>query len=102
LIDRHLTAFPARPDGYVALGEWYRRNPTEGNAANAAQEAYRKALELDATFAPAHREIALLCLDQGDTKCARRHLLTYVELAPAALDRPIAIKMLRELEGGTP
>lgn len=101
LIDRHLAAFPTRPDGYMALGEWYRRHPTEGNATLAAQ-AYRKALDLDGTFAPAHREMALLCLDQGDSECARRHLLAYLELAPSALDRPIAIKMLRELEGGTP
>ncbi|GBD25187.1 Beta-barrel assembly-enhancing protease [bacterium HR30] len=97
LIDQHIRALPNRPDGYVALGDWHRRHTRERNL-EAAAEAYAHALALDARFAPAHREAGLLCREQGNLACARKHLTRYVELAPEALDRAIVQGILEEIE----
>lgn len=101
LIDEYLATFPTRPDGYVALGDWYRRQVEHRNL-DAAAEAYKRALAFDAKFAPAHRELGLLCRERGDFRCAREHLREYLDLDPHAMDHAIVQGMLSEIAGGSP
>jgi tetratricopeptide (TPR) repeat protein len=54
-----------------------------GNADDKAREAFKKAIELDATFAPAHLEIGLLHVKQQNLKDALQELGKYLELVGA-------------------
>ncbi|MCX8072228.1 MAG: hypothetical protein N3C12_07245 [Candidatus Binatia bacterium] len=101
LIDQEIAVSPQRAEVHVALGDWHRRNPKQRDF-EAAAAAYRHALELDAHFAPAHRELGLLCWEEHNASCARTHLQRYLELAPTALDRGIVEGIVRTLAEGSP
>jgi predicted Zn-dependent protease len=74
----------------------------EGRAAYAAnlqraEEIYRRAIETDATFAPAYRGLGEVYEQQKRTRDAAEAYLSYVKQAPSAPDRSIVMGRLRLL-----
>ena len=73
--------------------EWHRK----GGAAGAATEAiplYRRAITLDASFAPAWRGLGLSLGSVGDTREGSIALQHYLDLNPVATDRAHMLQLI--------
>ncbi len=73
--------------------EWHRK----GGAAGAATEAiplYRRAITLDASYAPAWRGLGLTLGSVGDTREASMALRRYLDLSPVANDRAHMLQLI--------
>src|SRR4029078_9360035 len=56
------------------------------NRGKDATKAYQKAVEIDANYAQAHRELARALMAQTDFKGALAHFQEYLKLEPKAAD----------------
>lgn len=79
-----------------------RLETEEGRAAYAAnlahaEETYRRALAIDANFAPAHRGLGEVYEQRERDREAAQEYLTYLRSAPDAPDRAIVVDRLRVL-----
>jgi len=62
-----------------------------------AKDVLLRAVESEASWAPAYRELGLLYMDQKEKEQAIEHLEAYLELAPEARDKRFVRAMLRRL-----
>lgn len=85
-VERHLRLRPGSAAGQALLGEIARREAAPGWEEQALQ-AFRRAIELDASQAEGWRGLGLVLQRTGDHPGARRALGRYLELAPTAPDR---------------
>jgi tetratricopeptide (TPR) repeat protein len=88
-IELHLEFDPGSPEGLLALGEFHRRYDRDPGALDRAMAAYRAALTSDPNRGAGYREIGLIELDRSHCDLARANLRRYLDLEPAARDRPI-------------
>jgi len=56
------------------------------NRAKEAAQAFNKSIEIDPSYAPAHRELARALMGSGDFPGALKHFREYLRLEPAAPD----------------
>ncbi|MEH6607469.1 MAG: M48 family metalloprotease [Pseudomonadales bacterium] len=63
----------------------------------AAANDYTAALSMDENLARAHRGLGVALKHQGQFRQAARHLIRYLKLEPAALDRALVIEELEEI-----
>lgn len=97
-LERLLAFNPSNARAHLLLGDVWRR---DGDPL-AARRAYEQAAALDLTFPAPHRELGLLLRSGDDAPAARDALRRFLELAPAAPDRPIIERYLRDLGGAPP
>jgi tetratricopeptide (TPR) repeat protein len=78
---------------------WFERGLTAAVAGrhDEAMDAYRAALALDATLAPAHANLGALLAHQGERTEAARHLDTALALDPSAVEARMSRASLHEL-----
>lgn len=82
-------------DLLYARGELYRARGKEGDLAK-AEGFYRQSLAKDAALAESWRSLGMLLLRQGKSDEGRKMLRRYLDIAPAAGDRPMIEAMARE------
>jgi tetratricopeptide (TPR) repeat protein len=66
----------------VGVKAWNQNPPRSKEATS----AYKKAIEIDPTYAQAHRELAKVMMAQQDFKGALQHFQEYLKLSPSAPD----------------
>jgi tetratricopeptide (TPR) repeat protein len=72
-----------RVDGDATADEWFLYGDSiEADDADAAESAYRTAIELDASHAEAHLNLGRLLHDRGDAHGALEHYRHAIELYP--------------------
>ncbi len=87
--------YPPEADYY--LGEAYRLRGDKGDAEKAL-EAYRRCLDGNPDFAPAHRALGLYALRHKQAQQARIHLRRYLALVPRARDHAYIDSYLKQLD----
>jgi tetratricopeptide (TPR) repeat protein len=87
--------YPPQADYY--LGEAYRLRGEKGDT-DKALAAWRRCLQRQPGFAPAHRALGLYALRHQQPKLARAHLRRYLALAPKARDHAYIDSYLRRLD----
>jgi predicted TPR repeat methyltransferase len=71
-------------EGDATADEWFLYGDSiEGDDADAAESAYRTAIDLDASHAEAHLNLGRLLHDRGDAPGALEHYIHAIELYPA-------------------
>ncbi len=63
-----------------------------------AEQAYRKALDLDPNYWKAYRGLGLIARGRGDSSLARKHLMFYLEKGDRVKDKRYIKGILRNLE----
>jgi tetratricopeptide (TPR) repeat protein len=89
-------------DTFHAAREWFvRGSELDGERAtwNEAADCYRRAIELDPTFADAHCNLGSLLFNRGRRDEARRHFEQTVELAPRHVEGHLNLGTLCEEDG---
>jgi tetratricopeptide (TPR) repeat protein len=89
-------------DRFRAAREWFVRGSeldVERATWNEADECYRRAIELDPTFADAHCNLGSLLFNRGRRDDARRHFEQTVELAPRHVEGHLNLGTLCEEDG---
>ncbi len=97
-LERYQIARPDDPEGYFLMGEAFRRENPLGPDFVAAIGAYEMALEKDAGYADAYREIGMACRIQGKVDEARGAFERYLALAATAPDAGIVRGYLEGLK----
>jgi DNA-binding transcriptional MerR regulator len=89
-------------DAFRAAREWFVRGSEldiERVTWNEAAECYRRAIDLDPTFADAHCNLGSLLFNRGKRDDARRHFAQTVELAPHHVEGHLNLGTLCEEDG---
>lgn len=94
-LTRYIERYPAEADAWFLLGEANRQHG-DGEHAKKAEEAYQKALGLDANYAEAHKKLGILYLKTGNKSGAREHLERYLAVNAKAPDRAYIEGYIRE------
>jgi DNA-binding transcriptional MerR regulator len=97
-----LAARRSGEDAFHAAREWFVRGSeldVERETWNEAAECYRRAIELDPTFADAHCNLGSLLFNRGRRDEARRHFARTVELAPRHVEGHLNLGTLCEEDG---
>lgn len=81
-------------------GELYEARAARGDRSR-AEQAYRDALEIDTSYAPAHKGLGFLLLRENETQEATRHLRRYLELVPDANDADLVRQYIDRSAGKT-
>jgi predicted Zn-dependent protease len=95
--EKFVANWPARAEGYYERGEVCRRRPAV-DARSRAEAAYRAAIHHNPDFAEAHRELGLICRQDGRLAEARDEFAMCVALSPDALDAVILCDYIQELD----
>jgi regulator of sirC expression with transglutaminase-like and TPR domain len=101
-VARHVRIVPDSAEGYFFQGQLLRKHAEGPDDLELAAASYEAAARLKPDDAASHRELGLLYRSLGEESAARTSLQRYVELEPAAVDRPIIegyIDALREPSG---
>lgn len=101
-VARHVRIVPDSAEGYFFQGQLLRKHSGGPDDLKLAAASYEAAARLNPDDAESHRELGLLYRSMGEEGAARTSLQRYVELEPAAVDRPIIegyIDALREPSG---
>lgn len=88
-LERYQLARPDDPEGYFLMGEAFRRETPNGPDFDNAIAAYAMAIEKDANYAQAHREIGMAHRILGNTPAARAAFERYLRMADNAADAGI-------------
>jgi DNA-binding transcriptional MerR regulator len=89
-------------DVFHAAREWFVRGSEldgERTTWNEAADCYRRAIELDPTFADAHCNLGSLLFNRGRRDDARRHFEQTVELSPRHVEGHLNLGTLCEEDG---
>jgi tetratricopeptide (TPR) repeat protein len=89
-------------EGFHAAREWFVRASeldAERETWDEAVECYRRAIELDPTFADAHCNLGSLWFNRGRRDEARRHFERTIELAPRHVEGHLNLGTLCEEDG---
>ena len=87
---------------FYASREWFVRGSeldVERGTWDEAADCYRRAIELDPTFADAHCNLGSLLFNRGRRDDARRHFARTVELAPRHVEGHLNLGTLCEEDG---
>ncbi len=87
--EKYVQARPHDGEGYFLLGESYRRAAPNGPDYDARIAEYRRAIDSDAGFADAYRELGMALRQRGDNAGARSALQRYLDVQPDAVDAGI-------------
>lgn len=74
--------YPSYAEGYVLLGDYHEKNRN----ADAALEAYKKAVQADPSYAPAVMSLGYAYSTRGNTTEAVKAMERYIALVPDAAD----------------
>jgi tetratricopeptide (TPR) repeat protein len=94
--EKFLKRRPQSARAYFTIGEACRQRNQKGDVEKAEQH-YRRAIEIDASYAPPHRGLGLIWLKQGRKKQAREAFEKYLSLAPQAEDKGYIQQYLQDL-----
>jgi tetratricopeptide (TPR) repeat protein len=97
-----LDARRGQESSFHAAREWFVRGSeldVERATWNEAADCYRRAIELDPTFADAHCNLGSLLFNRGRRDDARRHFEQTVELAPRHVEGHLNLGTLCEEDG---
>ncbi len=100
-LEKCLSIDAANPKTHFLLGEVFRQRGSDQEQ-QAAEQEYRKTIELAPDFAAAYRGLGLLDYKQGRADLAREHFEIYLMLNPMANDRAFIEQYLRDREGPQP
>ena len=91
---------PGSANAAVLRGELYEARSARGDRLR-AEEAYRDALKIDTSYAPAHKGLGFLLLREKENSEAVRHLRRYLALAPDATDADLVQQYIDRSAGKT-
>ncbi len=97
-LTRYQIARPGDPEGYFLMGEAFRREHPLGPDFDEAVSAYGMALEKNARYADAYRELGMAYRIQGRVEEARSAFERYLQLAGSAPDAGIVRGYLEGLQ----
>ena len=100
-IEKSLATNIDNPRAHYLLAELFRQRGSAGDQ-EAAEKEYQNTVDLEPSFADAHRGLGLLDYKKGRTDLAREHFKRYLALNPAAKDRAYIEQYLRESERPQP